>query len=319
MSRYYFKTRDLVVIAVISALGGVSSTYIGYLGNLVNRFLGVPFGAGQFLAGLHIFWITLGYGLTKKRGTGTMIGVLKAFVELFSGGKLGIFVLVLSGVQGLTVDLVFLLMGKRRFIPYLIAGGVATGINVIIFQLFFAPYNAATLFLLIASISFFSGIAFAGYFSYSVLEILEGKERGYGIKKALTIGAAALFLFGGIYYYTTIYTPAESIAISGSCEEPYEFVYNDLSSYEKTVSAEMVGQYKHEEEKAYQGISLLKILERSKPEGEKVEVVGNDGYTVTFTLSNLNNDVILTENRWLIAKGFDGGYWVQDVVEIRIK
>ena len=319
MGRYYFETRDLVIIAIISALGGVSSTYIGYLGNLVNRFLGVPFGAGQFLAGLHIFWITLGYGLTKKRGTGVMIGVLKAFVELFSGGKLGIFVLVLSGAQGALVDLVFLFLRKRNFISYIMAGGIATAANVFIFQLFFAPYNATTLFFFISLIAFFSGVVFAGYFSFSVLEILEGKEKRYGVKKALTIGFATILLFGGIYYYAEIYTVGEKVSITGNCENPYDFVYEDLKSFEKTVNAEMIGEYKYEEKKEYKGIPLLRIIEKAVPTGNKIEVVGNDGYSVKFDIKKLNEDVILTEERRLIAKGFDGSYWVRDVVEIRIE
>jgi len=64
--RYYLTTKDLVTIALLSALGGVLSTYIGYLGNLINHMLGVPFGAGQFLAGMHVLWIVLAVGITRK-------------------------------------------------------------------------------------------------------------------------------------------------------------------------------------------------------------------------------------------------------------
>jgi amino acid permease len=56
---YYFSNRDLLVIAILSGIGGVMSTYVGYLGNLVNRLFGVPYGAGQFVSGLHVFWFTL--------------------------------------------------------------------------------------------------------------------------------------------------------------------------------------------------------------------------------------------------------------------
>jgi energy-coupling factor transport system substrate-specific component len=319
MGKYYFETRDLVVIAVLSALGGVSSTYIGYLGNLVNRFLGVPFGAGQFLAGLHIFWITLGYGLTRKRGTGLMIGVLKAFVELFSGGKLGIFVLVLSGIQGVIVDIVFFFMRNRRLIPYLIAGGVATAANVFIFQLLFAPYDALTFFSLIATIALFSGVVFAGYFAYNVLEILDGKEAKYSIKKATTIGVAMVLLVGGVYYYTVIYKTGETVAISGACDAPYGFLYDDFIDSERTVTAEMVGQYQYEEAKEYRGIPLLTIVEKAEPYGEAITVQGDDGYAVTLTIAELPEDAILTEERWLIVPGFEASYWVQDVVEIRVE
>ncbi len=41
------EVRDLVLVALLASIGGVLSTYVGYLGNLVNHFVGVPFGAGQ--------------------------------------------------------------------------------------------------------------------------------------------------------------------------------------------------------------------------------------------------------------------------------
>ncbi|MFW9986407.1 MAG: ECF transporter S component, partial [Candidatus Odinarchaeota archaeon] len=63
---YYFTTRDLVTIAVLSALGGALSTFVGYLGLLLNTAIGTPFGAGQFLSGLHVFWIILAAGLIRK-------------------------------------------------------------------------------------------------------------------------------------------------------------------------------------------------------------------------------------------------------------
>ncbi|MCJ7607217.1 MAG: ECF transporter S component, partial [Thermoplasmata archaeon] len=94
MSRYYFTTKDLVTIALLSALGGVLSTYIGYLGNLVNHIFGVPFGAGQFMAGLHVIWIMLALAITAKKGAATTTGILKGVVELFMGGTHGIVIIV---------------------------------------------------------------------------------------------------------------------------------------------------------------------------------------------------------------------------------
>ncbi len=40
--RYYFSTRDLLMIAVLAALGGVASTYIQTLANAVHAALGFP-------------------------------------------------------------------------------------------------------------------------------------------------------------------------------------------------------------------------------------------------------------------------------------
>jgi energy-coupling factor transport system substrate-specific component len=76
-SAYYLSTRDLVTIAVLSALGGAISTFVGYLGLLLNAAIGTPFGAGQFFSGLHVFWIILASGLIRKPGVATATGLLK--------------------------------------------------------------------------------------------------------------------------------------------------------------------------------------------------------------------------------------------------
>lgn len=40
--QYYLSNRDLLIIAVLSGIGGVMSTYVGYLGNLINQILVYP-------------------------------------------------------------------------------------------------------------------------------------------------------------------------------------------------------------------------------------------------------------------------------------
>ena len=315
--KYYFTTNDLVKIAIISALGGVSSTYIGYLGNVVNRVFGVPFGAGQFLAGLHIFWIVLGFGLTKKNGTCTLVGVLKALVELFTGGKLGVFVLLLSGTQGVIADIVFLIVRKKNVYTFAAAGGIATAANVLVFQLFFVPYTAVHFLFLIAAIAFVSGVAFAGVFAYNTVSILEGKEKEYSIKKVSTLVLCGALLVGGGYYYSFVYKSAEKIAVTGAVENAYSFFYEDFSHHEITITAEMVGQYKYEPETEYTGVPLRIVLEKANPTGKTIKITAKDGYTVEFDMTALE-DLIITKERRLIAKGYDGGYWVRDIVEIAV-
>jgi len=312
---YYFKTNDLVRIAIISALGGVSSTYIGYLGNVVNRFLGVPFGAGQILAGLHIFWIVLGYGLVKKGGTCTLIGVLKGLAELFTGGKLGVFVILLSGVQGLIADFMFVILRKKNVYTFAVSGGIATAANVFVFQLFFAPYSAIHFFVLIAAIAFVSGVSFAGVFGYNVLNVLEGKEKEYSMKKISTLALSGILLIGGVYYYSFVYKTSEKIEVHGDVENPFSFFYGDFSQHETVITAEMVGQYKYEPETEYTGIPLQVILERAGPKGKTVRITAGDGYTVDFFIDALEN-LIITKERRLIARGYDGSFWVRDIVEI---
>jgi energy-coupling factor transport system substrate-specific component len=104
-SKYYFSTRDLLVIAVLAALGGVLSTYISYLANMINHLVGVPFGAGNVVAGLHVLWLLLMIAITRKIGSGLIGGALKGFVEFITGNPHCIIVVVISTIEGLGAEL----------------------------------------------------------------------------------------------------------------------------------------------------------------------------------------------------------------------
>ncbi len=193
--RYRFSNRDLLTIAILSGLGGVMSTYIGYLGNLINHILGVPFGAGQFLAGLHVIWIMLAAGLVRQTGAATACGLLKGIVELLTGSTHGSIIVVVSFVQGLLADLVLSAMKKRNPMAFGIAGGVGTAANVIVFQLAYFSGARISYLLLMTGVSFLSGVLFAGLLGLSVLDTLkqirpirsgtlfnpETEQAGYGV------------------------------------------------------------------------------------------------------------------------------------------
>ena len=327
-NKYYFSTKDLVTIAIISSLGGVLSTYVGYLGNLINRFFGVPFGAGQFMAGLHMFWVIFAIGMLNKKGTGTFVGILKGFVEFLSGGKLGLFVIVLSGIQGLIADLSFLPFKKDSTTGYIIAGGLSTAANVFIFQIFFAPYEALPLFLAISVVALISGFVFAGVFSKNVVELFKVKvkegEKKLSIKNSVTIGIVAILALGAASYYLTQPLTKDGIDISGNVENPYVFYPQDFRNEEITVNAELQGDYTYVEPKEYKGVPLSSIVKNSNPQGNKIRIIAKDLYEVSFSLEEIygNDEVIITENNGsftLVAKGYAGGYWIRDITRIVIE
>ncbi|MCG3219358.1 MAG: ECF transporter S component, partial [Candidatus Heimdallarchaeota archaeon] len=176
----YFTTRDLVVIALLSSLGGVMSTFIGYLGNLVNQLLGVPFGAGQFISGLHVFWLILGYGAIRKTGSGTAMGALKGTIELLTGSTHGIIVVIVSLIEGIIIDLGFLSSDFRKeqkgtltlFHISIIAGMSALS-NVFVFQMFYLISIPLIFLFVMCSLAFSSGILFGGYLSWSTLQTIQ--------------------------------------------------------------------------------------------------------------------------------------------------
>jgi energy-coupling factor transport system substrate-specific component len=170
--KYYFSNRDLLVIAILSGIGGVMSTYIGYLGNLLNRIFGVPFGAGQFVSGLHIFWFILAAGLIRKPGAATAAGLLKGVVEMLTGSTHGIAIILVSLMQGLMVDLVLLIVRRHNLSSYILAGGIAAASNVFVFQLLYFSNAPITYLLFIGLIAFVSGVLLAGSLETQRTEIV---------------------------------------------------------------------------------------------------------------------------------------------------
>jgi ABC-type thiamin/hydroxymethylpyrimidine transport system permease subunit len=164
--RTYFSTRDLLMMAALAALGGVVSTYINAVGDFFQSIFGFA-GTTQWAAGLHVLWLTLAVGLTRKQGAGTVTGILKGGVELL---------VLVDVVAGLLVDLGFLpFRNKDSLLAYCLAGGLASASNVFVFQLFAslpADSLAYGVMLLVAAVAFLSGVVFAGVLGWVLLNAL---------------------------------------------------------------------------------------------------------------------------------------------------
>jgi len=355
--KYYFSTKDLVTVALLSALGGVLSVYIGYLGNMVNHIFGVPFGAGQFLAGLHVLWIMLALGITKKKGVGTVTGVLKGVIELFMGSTHGVVTVVVSGVQGLLAD-VFLFSDKakaeRAVVPFAVAAGISSASNVVIFQLFFFSGVPLILIAMLCMLASASGIIFGAGLAIEMIESLEQAGVTSGRKKrrfvdvpetegdtwedgrttrrkhlaalAVTTVFLASFTIGAVYYFTFVFTVSgDTVSIEGMVDSPYEFRYEDFEDHEVTINAELVGSVTYVAPRDYTGVPLSEILGEAVPlpEATTLRVVGSDGYYADFVLVDVLEDetfiLILEDDDYrLIAAAYEGTCWVEDVVRIEV-
>jgi energy-coupling factor transport system substrate-specific component len=261
------------MIAILSALGGSLSTFVGYLGNLINLSLGVPFGAGQFMAGLHVFWIVLMRVLVPKNGVGTMGGFLKGTVEMFTGSTHGIVVVIVSLIQGAIIDIAGLttrkdqnLNGNSRVIWWL-GAGVASASNVIVFQLFYFAGAPDLYIMVISLLAFCSGVIFAGFFAWETLEFLndtgviqdrfpsirtelpEKGKRSVLYRRNIPAVALILFLVVGVTYYVGVVKPLitdpYSCEVVGLVETPYSFNIETYSGTTVTIEAELIGAYTH--------------------------------------------------------------------------
>jgi len=336
----YFSTRDLVTIAILSALGGVLSTYIGYLGNLINTTLGVPFGAGQIMAGLHVYWMIVGHALIPRFGTGTMVGILKGTVELFAGSTHGVPIVFISLVEGLLVDLTLFTFRRRTTAVYCLAGAIGAASNVFTFQLLYFAGVPLGYILLIALMAAISGAIFGGYFGRGSYQVLVDSgivkpEKGtvpmkkITIQKAFTIGLAVVLIGGAGIYYTVVFKPFQdpmTCKVSGNVANPFSFKLSDFEDDETTIVAELIGEYTYIEPKNYTGIPLHIIIEQASPDSgaERVRVIAFDGYEAPFDLDAVMSDdrLLLVEEDGsirLVAGDYAGQYWVKRVSEIRIE
>ena len=333
-NRYYYSTRDLLLMAALAALGGLASTYINFIGDFFQSILGFA-GTTQWAAGFHVLWLILAVGLTQKQGTGTITGILKGAVELFTGNTHGLLVVLVDIVAGILVDLGLLAFRKRdHWLPYSIAGGIASASNVFVFQLFAAvPADILTYGLigLIALMAFLSGFLFAGILGFALITTLrksgvvkdqESREMKPGVLRYFFLGAVLLsaLVFG---YLKISRTGTGTVAITGAVESPYQF--NAASSLVETESVEMpVGGVTM----TYRGYPLQKILQLAQPEDDYELIVlhASDGYSFFITPEELKeNPALLLQAQ---GKGNNQVYnmvgpetkkaWVNGVIEISL-
>jgi ABC-type thiamin/hydroxymethylpyrimidine transport system permease subunit len=338
--RHRFDVRDIVLIALLSAVGGVLSTYIGYLGNLVNRLFGVPFGAGQLIAGLHILWPLLARAFVGRFGSGTLTGLTKGAVELFSGGTHGVIILLVSAVEGLFVDLGLSLTRRRSLAITMLTGAVASASNVLVFQAIYFSGASIGFIGVMVGLALISGAFLGGYLAWDLEKILvssrivrtatrQERRRPAWPRAVATLGLVLAFLAGAVYYYVDVYRPFGPDAaaeIVGAVEIPYTFVYDDWTGPESTVHTELRGSVTYVPAEDYTGIPLAEVVDRASPAADAttVRIVAADGYEASLPLADVQSDeqILLTreaDDLRLVVPGYDGAYWVEQVVRVVVE
>jgi energy-coupling factor transport system substrate-specific component len=332
--RTYFSTRDLLMMAALAALGGVVSTYVNAVGDFFQSILGFA-GTTQWAAGLHVLWLTLAVGLTRKQGAGTITGLLKGGVELLTGNTHGLLVVLVDIVAGLLVDLGFLpFRNKDSLAAYCLAGGLASASNVFVFQLF-ASVPADTLaywaLLLVAGVAFLSGVLFAGVLGRGLVHAL----RRAGVVKdqpPLAMGrlAHAIFLVVmallavalAIYLRGALRGPAV-VRIGGAVAAPYDYPteHGDLAA--TTAEGTL-----REATASYDGIPLRDLLARTQPQPDAslLLIRATDGYAFFLSMDEVrDNDALLLspqgegdEASYNIVGAMNSKAWVRGVEEMLV-
>ncbi len=335
----YFQTSDLVIIALFSGLGGIFSTYIGYFANLLNSLFGIPFGGGQFLAGLHIFWLVFIYLLTdRKTGVILTAGILKGFIEFFTGNAHGILVILLSTTQGFIIELILIifLTTKRNSILSLAAGFAGLS-NVLLQQvLFFNSQIPISFIALIGIISFLSGLILGGFFPISVFYIFDQStllewrkhkkipSRYSRNFKAFATTIVIILIFVEVFVIGFLASQnTHSIKVTGEVYNPYTFYISDFPQI--TIEAELIGDVSYEPPRNYSGVPLYRLVDKAQPKLELFNILlkANDGYSVTFNSTEVDNNeniiVVKAETGLkIVAAHYHGSYWIKNIATVEI-
>lgn len=304
------------------------STYVKYVANIINWAFGVPFGAAQLVAGLHVFWLVLCFGLIRKLGTGTIAGILKGVIELFTGNPHGITVVLISGVEGVFLDLGMASFRKKHAIySYGISAGFAAAAEVFVFYPLFFPSLPLWFMFATSLIAFGSGFVFGGFFGTGTLELLHEskvaripdwkpkvvynhnpqplsapkKTERRRIKLLRNPFYIASFLFilffaiGGMAYFLTVpslFQDTTTCTVEGAVENPYTYNPEDFKDESLTIRAQLRGQVTFESEKDYTGVPLHIIVNHSKPNEHisKIEIIASDLYNTTFDWAKVQED-----------------------------
>ena len=167
-----FQSYDLIIISVMAALGIALKPIIVPLAHLITGPLMIP--SGAFAGGLYMLWLTVGFGITGKRGTPTLIGLVQAIIVMLTGvaGSHGFMTLISYTLPGLAADAGLFLIGHKvccrpcAFLSGLLANVAGTfAVNFIFFRL---PILFLLLTLCAAAIS--GGIG--GLIAWQLLKLL---------------------------------------------------------------------------------------------------------------------------------------------------
>jgi energy-coupling factor transport system substrate-specific component len=332
--RYYFSTRDLLMMAALAALGGISSTYVNMLGNLVHSAVGTA-GLTQWAAGLHVLWLVLAVGLTRKQGAGTITGILKGGVELLTGNTHGLIVVLVDIVAGLLVDLAFLpFRRKESVLAYGLAGGLASASNVFVFQLFAAlpadilAYGAL---LIVGAVALASGVVFAGLLGSLLVNALrragvvrDQPPAAMDRRVYVAFLAVAVLITGGLYVYLhqVLGGPA-AVHVGGAVASPYDFPRQNGDIAQVTAEGTLRGVTTR-----YNGVPVREVLARAglPADAAFLLVQGSDGYAFFISMAEVreSQSLLLAPKGQGSSAAYDlvgaqsSKAWVRDVAQLTV-
>jgi len=164
-----FSLFDLVIIAMVAALGIATKPVITPLVHIITGPLFIP--GGAIAGGFYMMWIVIGAGLVGKRGTATLVALVQAILVIATGvfGTHGIMSIATYVIPGIAVDILLLILRQRgnNIISCFLAGMVANISGMLITNFVFFKLPLIPLILTLASGSLSGGLG--GLVAYTII------------------------------------------------------------------------------------------------------------------------------------------------------
>ena len=165
-----FSVYDLIIIAMVSALGIAVKPIIVPLAHIISGPLLIP--SGAVAGGFYMMWLVLGFGITGQRGTMTMIGLVQAILVMATGivGSHGAISLLTYTMPGIVADLGLLFIGHRVccLSCAFLAGMLCNLAGVMMTNLVYFRLPAIPLFLSLSSAALTGGLG--GLIAFKILQ-----------------------------------------------------------------------------------------------------------------------------------------------------
>ncbi|MBN2151937.1 MAG: ECF transporter S component [Candidatus Lokiarchaeota archaeon] len=177
----YFTNFDLVVIAMLAAVGNIISVSLDYF-KFVFPKTGPPF--FQLFGGYHLIWMVLAFGITRKQGSPTFVAAIKGIFEFMSWDAFfGPWVIALSLVEGVGIDVGFYLFKRLRSerARCIIAGALGNLFQPVVsysIVLYYIGKPLPTIPILLAAMAFavVSGALIAGLLGFELVRVVKRKD-----------------------------------------------------------------------------------------------------------------------------------------------
>ena len=106
----YYSIHDLIIIAIMAAIGVAIKPIVSSLTHSVTAALAIP--GGALAGGLYMMWLVLAYAITGKYGSATLVGVIQAIIMIIAPvpGSHGILSLFTYTLPGIAIDVLLIII-----------------------------------------------------------------------------------------------------------------------------------------------------------------------------------------------------------------